>query len=113
MATISLPSAPKKGKLLMYALIVLILVLIMIAVYRYFFQFNNKLVKEYIKDESDKYANPKQVSELITDGVKHILSSSNLTKQVLLDAKNSGTEKEQELVYSAVMQCKLYNYLPS
>ena len=113
MATITLPTAPKRGKLLIYALIILLLVVIMIAVYRYFFQFNNKLVKEYIADEANKYKNTKEVNQLITDGVKHILKSSNLTKQVLADAKNSGTEKEQELVYAAVMQCKLYNYLPA
>lgn len=113
MATITLPSTPKKGKLLMYGLIILLLVVIMIAVYRYFFQFNNKLVKEYIKDEADKYADPKAVTDIITDGVKHILASQSLTNQVLRDAKNSGTEKEQELVYASVMQCKLYNYLPS
>lgn len=109
---ITLPSKSKKGKYLIYGLIVLLLVIVFIAVYRYYFQFNNTKVKKYIADEAVKYNDSKGVTTEITAGVKYILDSNNLTNQVLASAKNNGTEKEMELVHSAVMQCKAYNYLP-
>jgi hypothetical protein len=104
-----------KSKSKMYLIIflgVVLLTIVFIAVYRYFFQFNNKLVKEYITDESNKYKDSAEVKKLITEGVQYILKSGDLTNQVLVMAKQNGTEKEQELVYSAVMRCKEFNYLP-
>jgi hypothetical protein len=92
--------------------IILFSVLVGILVYRMFFEFKTKNVNDYIKEEADKYpGNEKEVSSVLKDGVHHILSSYSLTNQVCKNAKANGTPKEQELVHSAIMQCKAYGYL--
>ena len=81
-------------------------------VYRMYFEFKGSDVKGYIKDEANKcIGNEDSAYSIIQDGVKHILSSSSLTDQVIKTAKLNGTSKEQELVHAAVMQCISLGYI--
>lgn len=105
-------SSNKSLKYMLIVLGVLIISVTAFIVYRMFFQFNSKDIKEYIKDEAIKYkGSEKEAYEIINDGVEYILSSHNLTQQVLKSAKISKIDKEQELVHAAVMQCVAFNYL--
>lgn len=99
-------------KNLLIALIGLVLLIVGVVVYRMFFQFDKKEVKIYAQDEAEKYTDKKAAFGIIMDAVDYILSSHNLTQQVLKSAKASNTDKEQELVHSAIMQAKAFTYLP-
>lgn len=99
-------------KNLMIVGVMLFLALIAVIVYRMFFEFRGKDVKDYIQEEANKYpGNETEVYAVVQDGVQHILSSHNLTQQVVRNAKANGTPKEQELVHASIMQCKAYGYL--
>jgi ABC-type transporter MlaC component len=99
-------------KNLLIALVLFVVVVIAFVVYRMFFEFKAKDVKEYIKDEADKYKGDEVTAyAIIQDGVQHILSSHNLTQLVLRSAKQSGTPKEQELVHASIMQARSYGYI--
>ena len=105
-------STNKSLKYILIALGVLILGVIAFVIYRMFFQFSAKDVKAYVNDEAIKYTgSEKEAYEIIMDGVEYILSSNNLTQQVIKSARASKIEKEQELVHAAIMQCKAFNYL--
>lgn len=96
----------------MIALVFVGIVLLCVAMYRMFWQFNDKDVKTYIEEEAAKYGDQKdKVSAIIKDGVEHILSSHNLTQQVIKTAKGSGTPPEMELVHAAAKQCRAYGYI--
>lgn len=104
------------SKVLKYAMIgITILVLMVIAVitYRMFFQFNSSFVKQYAREEAEKYGNKDAAYKYIMDAVEYILGSHNLSQQVLKTAKLNNSDKEQELVFAAVNQCKAFNYFNS
>lgn len=100
-------------KYILIGLIALITVVVGIVIYRMFFQFSASDIKEYANDEAVKYKDRDAAYQIIMDAVEHILSSHNLTQQVLRSARSTGTDKEQELVAAAIQQCKLFNYIPS
>lgn len=100
-------------KYIIIGLSVILLAVIAFIVYRMFFQFDSKEIRIYVNEEASKYADKATAYSLIMDGVEHILSSNNLTQQVLKTARATNTDKEQELVHAAVNQCKAYNYLLS
>lgn len=102
----------KNLKYIIIALVVIILAAVAVILYRMFFQFNQKEIRIYANDEAVKYKDQAGVYNLIMDGVEYILSSHNLTQQVLKTARATGTDKEQELVNAAIMQAKNFNYLP-
>ena len=99
-------------KNLLIALVLTVSIAVGFVIYRMFFEFKSKDVKDYIKEEADNYKGSEVTAfAIIQDGVQHILSSHNLTQQVLRSAKQSGTPKEQELVHSAIMQARAYGYI--
>jgi hypothetical protein len=101
----------KTLKYAIIAIIALILVTIACIVHRMFFQFDSKEIKEYVREEAEKYGDKQAAYALIMDGVEYILGSHNLTQQVLKSARASKTDKEQELVHAAIQQCKAFKYL--
>lgn len=101
----------KALKYILFAIVAMIVIAVAVIVYRMFFQFNGKEIKIYAREEADKYKNSEAVYKLIMDSVEYILSSNNLTQQVLKAAKATGTDKEQLLVHRAIMQCKSFGYL--
>lgn len=101
----------KKGKIILTGLILLVLVAIVYIAYKIFIQFKDSEVKNYIKVEADKTADPASASKILTQGCQHILSSRTLTNQVLASAKASGVPREQELVHAALMQAYSYGYI--
>lgn len=100
-------------KYVLIGLTVLILGVIAFVIYRVFFEFNLTSVQEYIKEEALKYPSQNQadVYNIIMEGCQFILRDHSLTNQVLTVAKSSGIDKEQELVFAAVNQCKSLNYI--
>jgi len=99
-------------KNLIIAVVAFLFVLVAVVIYRMFLQFNSKDIAIYIDEEASKYNEDRQTAfKLIQDGVEHILSSHNLTQQVLKSSRASKTPKEQELVHAAIMQCKSLGYL--
>lgn len=104
---------PKFLKYTLLVLGVILIAVIAVIVYRLFFQFSAKDINEYINEEAVKYQDKEAACKIIKDGVEYILSSHNLTQQVLKSAKTTNTDKEQELVNAAVNQCKAFNYLPA
>jgi hypothetical protein len=100
-------------KYIIVGLSVLILAVIAFVVYRMFFEFNLKAVQDYVKAEAAKYPAGSQadVYNTIMEGCQYILSNHSLTNQVLTVAKAAGINKEQELVFAAVNQCKAFNYI--
>lgn len=93
-------------------IILFVLVIIVIVAYRMFFQFNSKDISTYINEEANKYpANNNDVYKLIQDGVEYILSSHNLTQQVIRSASVSNIPKEMELVHVAVLMAQNNGYL--
>lgn len=105
----------KKYLNLKTALIVAVFIMLLIAgfiLYRIFWQFNDKDVKTYIDEQARKYVgNEAKAAQIIKDGVEHILSSHNLTQQVLRSAKASNTPREMELVNAATAQCRAFGYI--
>jgi predicted nucleic acid-binding protein len=99
-------------KNIVIALVGLLLLTTAVIIYRMFFQFSQSEIKIYALDEAEKYEDKKAAYNIIMDGVQYILSSHNLTQQVLKSAKASKTDKEQELVHAAIMQAKQFTYLP-
>jgi len=89
----------------------MILAVMAFIVYRMFFQFNSTYIKQYIGEEAAKYKDKAAATRYITDGVEYILHSHNLSQQVLKTAKLNNSDKEQELVFAAVNQCKAFKYL--
>jgi hypothetical protein len=106
-----IPSTSKALKFITIGLIALIIITVCVIVYRMFFQFSAKDIKAYANDAASRYKNKEAAFAVIMDGVEHILSSHNLTQQVLKKASITGIDKEQELVAAAVQQCKAYSYL--
>lgn len=101
-----------KLKYILIALTVLALAVVGFIIYRIFFQFDNKEVQIYIKEEADKYgSNSSAAFAIIAEGVDDILASHNKTQQVLKSAKASNLPSEQELVNAAINQCISYGYL--
>lgn len=98
-------------KYIVTGLVLMITIVVVVIIYRMFYQFNPKDVSQYANDASSKYKNPTAAYGVIMDGVEHILSSHNLTQQVLRVARETGIDKEQELVSVAVQQCKAFGYL--
>lgn len=98
-------------KNLVIAMVLFFAVLITVIAYRMFFQFNSKDVAIYIDEAASPYEDKEKAFKLIQDGVEHILSSHNLTQQVLTISKANKTPKEQELVHAAVLQCVANGYL--
>lgn len=100
-------------KLIFTVIIISAIVAFITGIYRKEFQFNDQDVKDYINEEAEIYPLDRQaaVYKTIKDGVMHILSDKQLTKQVLTAAKDNGTNREQELVHAAIMQAKSYGYL--
>lgn len=102
-------------KILKYIVIVLAVAVIIISaiiIHRLFFQFKTKDVNAYINDEAEKYQDKNEAYRIIHEGVQYILSSHNLTQQVLNIAKANKSTNEQELVHAAINQCKAFKYLP-
>lgn len=100
------------SKNILIAIVLFFTVLICFVVYRMFFQFNSKDISIYIDEEASKYKDDKaKVYGLIQDGVEHILSSHNLTQQVLKTGKGSNIPIEQVLVHAAIMQCQTNGYI--
>lgn len=108
-----MPSLSKSLKVILIGLIIIITIAVIFIAYRMILQFNNKDVREYISDEAKKYADPTSAFKLIQEGVDYILSSNNLTQQVLKMAKYNKSTNEQELVNAAINQCKAFKYLPA
>ena len=101
----------KTLKFALIGIVVLVLGVIAVITYRMFFQFNSSFVKQYAQEEAAKYANKEAAYKYIMDSVEYILSSHNLSQQVLKTAKVNNSDKEQELVFAAVNQCKAFKYL--
>jgi type IV secretory pathway VirB4 component len=99
------------AKNILIAIVLFFTVLICIVIYRMFFQFNSKDISIYIDEEASKYEDKAKVFGVIQDGVEHILSSHNLTQQVLKTAKYNKVAPEQLLVHAAIMQCKTNGFL--
>jgi hypothetical protein len=99
-------------KYILITLTVLVFGAVAMIIYRMFFQFNEKEIHTYIMEESAKYGKDSAaVASIIAEGVEYILSSHNLTQQVLRSARGSNTDPEQELVNAAINQCIAFNYL--
>lgn len=98
-------------KNLLIAITLFVVVLLAVIFYRMFMQFNGKDVAIYIEEAAKAYDDKAMASKIILDGVEHILSSHNLTQQVIKSSKASKTPKEQELVHAALMQAKAFGYL--
>lgn len=101
----------KALKYILFAVVSIIIIAIAVIIYRMFFQFDAKEIKIYVREEAEKYKNSDAVYKLIMDAVEYILSSNNLTQQVLKASKATGTDKEQLLVHRAILQCKSFGYL--
>ena len=106
-----IPSTSKALKYITIGLVALIIVVVCVVIYRMFFQFSGKDIKAYATDAASKYKDKDAAFKIIMDGVNHVLSSHNLTQQVLRTAKATGIDKDQELVSVAVQQCKTFGYL--
>lgn len=98
-------------KYTVFALIALVTVAIAAIVYRMYLQFNQSEVRIYVREQADRYKDKAAAYRIIMDGVEYILSSHNLTQQVLRSARATGTDKEQELVNAALNQCVAFKYL--
>lgn len=94
------------------ALIFVGVILLFVAMYRMFWQFKDSEVKTYIDEEASKFgADKAKVAAILKDGVEYILSSHNLTQQVIKSASASNTPKELELVQAAAKQCRAFGYI--
>ena len=98
-------------KYILIGLVLLIAGTMAVVIYRIFFQFNAELVKKYAMAEAVKYKDKDAAYALIMDGVEYILSSHNLTQQVLKTASANHSGKEQELVHAAIMQSRGFDYI--
>jgi chemotaxis signal transduction protein len=98
-------------KYIIIGLIVLIGATLAVIMYRMFFQFKSELIKQYVMAEAVKYKDKESAYAIILDGVEHILSSHNLTQQVLKTAAANQSGKEQELVHAAIMQSRSLDYI--
>lgn len=96
---------------ILFGIIALVLIAAVVSVYKTFFQFKNSDVKRFIKEEASKYSDPAGAGALIHEGVMHILNDRHLSRQVIREAEMSKTPKEQVLVASGLIQCKLLGYL--
>jgi uncharacterized membrane protein len=100
-------------KNIVIALVIMILISLILIVYRMFFQFDQREIKIYVMDEAEKYTDKYEAYKIIMDSVNYILSSHNLTQQVIRASKINKTDLEQELVHSAIMHAKSFTYLPA
>lgn len=99
-------------KYILITLAALIVAVIAAVIYRMFFQFNASEIRIYAREQAQKYGAASQDAyDLIMDAVDYILSSHNLTQQVLTSAKASNIDLEQELVNAALNQCISFKYL--
>lgn len=98
-------------KYILFGLVAMVFVAIVAILYRMFLQFNQKEIKVYVKEQADRYKDKAAAYRIILDGVEFILSSHNLTQQVLRSARATNTDKEQELVNAAINQCIAFKYL--
>lgn len=92
-------------KIVFGALLLVILIVVSMYVYRLFFMFDKKKLKQYIFDCASTTTAPDKASQLITDGVEHILSSIDLTAQVKLLAEIDGIDPEKALALTALRNC--------
>lgn len=100
-----------KTKLFIIVIISLIILLVTVYLYRHFIEFKNSEVRRLIKDEAAKWpGNEGAAEDIITDGCKHILNSSSLTKQVRTISRATGASKERALVDAAVAEAFAHNY---
>lgn len=102
-----------KLKYILIALVVLVVGTIAVIMYRMFWQFDQKDIHVYAKEEAAKYKDSTGVYTIILEGVNHILASHSYTNQILNTSKATGTDKEQLLVQAAVKQCIAFGYLPA
>ncbi len=100
-------------KNIVICLVALLFICVAVIVYRMYFLFNQNEIKIYVLDECEKYTDKTAAYNIIMDAVDYILSSHNLTQQVLASAKASNADRNQELVHAAIMQSKNFNYLPA
>lgn len=98
----------KTLKYFIIALIALAVILIAFVIYRIFFQFNQKLIREYAMEAAERYSDKSTAYKLIIDSAEDILSSHNRTQIILTEAKANRSGKEQELIKAALNQ--LYNF---
>jgi len=98
---------------ILMGLVTLVTVALVAILYRMFLQFNQKEIQVYVREQADKYKDKAAAYRIILDGVQYILSSHNLTQQVLRSSRATGTDKEQELVNAAINQCIAFKYLPA
>ena len=104
------------SKYFKYILLIVSLVIVALIgciIYRMFFQFDMNEIKIYAREEADKYKDKASVYTIIMEGVEHVLSSHNLTQQVIRFSRSTNTDVEQELVNMAINQCVANKYLPS
>jgi type IV pilus biogenesis protein CpaD/CtpE len=101
----------KKLKIFLLISVGVLFVIVAVVLHRVFIEFKNSKVRSYIMEEANKYSNPASATVIINEGVKNILASRTLTREVREYAKATGTEKEKVLVTGAVMQAKSYGYL--
>lgn len=97
---------------ILIALTVIVFGAIAWTLYRMFWQFDQKRINDYISDEAKKYKDTAGVTQILREGVQHILASHTLTQQVLSTAKATNTDKENILVHAAINQCVSNGYLP-
>lgn len=100
-------------KYILIALVALVVGTIAVIMYRMFWQFDQKDIHIYAKEEAAKYKDPSGVYAIILEGVNHVLASHSYSNQILTTAKKTGTDKEQLLVQAAVNQCIAFGYLPA
>lgn len=98
---------------LIMGLVAIVTVAIVAIVYRMFLQFNQSEIRVYVREQAERYKDKAAAYRIIMDGVEYILSSHNLTQQVLRSSRATGTDKEQELVNAAINQAIAFRYLPA
>lgn len=102
----------KTQKGIAIAAIFFLLIIAVMFIYRVFFEFNNRKVRQYIMSETEKYGKDSTAAaNVLHEGVMHILNDRFLTAQVRQTATAGNLEKERVLVDAAVLMSKNLGYI--
>ena len=101
----------KTIKISIIIILAIVTVLVAMAVYRMFFMFKRKKIKEYVTAYANETADPNNAFRLIMESCELILKSQDLCKSVCISAQIDGIEKENALVMAAVNNCYSLGFL--
>lgn len=102
------------NKILRYASLaslVVTMMLVAIYVYKYLWEFNNKMIQNYIIREAQNFSDAGLAAATINDSVKSILDDDNKVRRLKRFVSESGMSKEEAIVKEAVLNCYHYKYL--